>query len=255
MDVERREAKSRMTVRRDERTQRYFQENTPTYSLGRYNEVVGFLRDDACDGAALLDIGCGCGNVLKLIRDNTPVCELAGLDVSSAYLGQCAGAVPGCATYLGSILDVDLSTQVQRSFRYVLVGAVLHHLVGVTRGESLAYARQGLVGAWSLVDPGGALILMEPTFRPHWAMSALFYVKRLVSRVTSRRVALFGYWNNLGEPVVSYFSHDELLAEATALRGAEVVICLRKTKRLPAPWRLAGVTERADSVMIVRKRA
>lgn len=244
---------ARRVVGHDERTERYFEENTSTYSLGRYTEVVGFLRDDAGPAASLLDVGCGSGNVLKLIVDNTSIDDVAGVDVSAAYLEQCAKLV-GCKTYLGSILDPDLKATLTRRFRYVLVGAVLHHLVGESREESLAYARQGLQNAWALVEADGGLILMEPTFRPRWVMSALFHVKRLVSGVASGRVSVFGYWNNLGEPIVSYFSHTELVQDASGLPGGAVVLDIKNTKSLPAVWRLAGVRERADSVLIIRKR-
>jgi ubiquinone/menaquinone biosynthesis C-methylase UbiE len=240
-------------VGHDQRTARYFEQNTPVYSLGRYAEIVEYLQGDARPGASLLDVGCGSGSVLKLIVENSPVDDIAGVDVSSAYLSQCAGKLPSCKTYLGSILDPELQATVGRRFRYVLVGAVLHHLVGSGRKESLEYAREGLASAWWFVEPDGTLILMEPTFRPHWLMSRLFSVKRLVSRITSGRVSLFGHWNNLGEPVVSYLSHEELVQKVRTLAGADIVLDLKKTKRLPAVWRLAGVTERADSVLVVRK--
>jgi len=238
---------------RDERTEQYFERNTPEYSLGRYREVVEFLRADADAGSSLLDVGCGTGNVLKLLAENTPVAEVAGMDISRACLDRCAAAVPGCTTCLASILDDDLRAAVGRRFRYVLVGAVLHHLVGRDRPQSLARARKGLAGAWSLVETDGALIVMEPTFRPRWLMTALFHTKRLVSRVTSGRVSLFGYWNNLGEPVVSYLSHDELVRETARLPGAAVALDVKRTKRLRPAWRLAGVTEWADSVLVLRK--
>ena len=139
----------------DKRTEHYFEENTPIYSLGRYQDIVEFLRDDAGPDASLLDVGCGSGNILRLIADNTPIGNVAGLDVSAAYLKQCNDAIPGCKTYLGSILDADLESVIDRRFRYVLVGAVLHHLVGKSREESLTYARKGLLNAWSLVQAGG----------------------------------------------------------------------------------------------------
>ncbi len=239
-------------VGHDEQTERYFEENTPVYALGRYAEIVAFLRADAGPAASVLDVGCGAGNVLKLIADNTPIGEVAGLDVSAAYLEQCA-ALLRCQTYLGSILDPDLEAVVGRRYRYVLLGAVLHHLVGESRPESLAYARRGLLNAWALVETGGGLILSEPTFRPRWSMSALFHVQRLVSRVASGRVSVFGHWNNLGEPVVSYFSHAELVQEAAGLPGGEIVLDVKEAKSLPVIWRLAGVDERADSALVIRK--
>lgn len=237
----------------DEQTERYFDQNTPTYSLGRYEAVVSFLRQDAAADATLLDIGCGAGNVLALIAANTAIGDVAGLDVSPAYLEKCSRAVAGCQTCLGSIIDPGLQAAVQRRFTYVLVGAVLHHLVGRSRAESLALAQLGLRNAWSLVEPGGALIIMEPTFRPHWAMSAVFYVKRLVSRVTSKRVAILGYWNNLGEPVVSYFSHNELSYQLSRLPKSALAGEHKRAKRLTLLLRFAGVKQRADSVLIVRK--
>jgi len=233
-------------------TTEYFEKNTPVYSKGRYAKVVEFLREQDADGASLLDVGCGSGNILRLIADNTHIAELGGLDVSPNYLEQCAQAVP-CETYLGSILDDSLRTSIGRSYRYVLVGAVLHHLVGSTRRASLEMARHGMVNAWHLVRAGGCLIVMEPTFRPRLMCTSLFHVKRVVSRFTRRRVSFLGRWNNLGEPIVSYFSHDELLVELAHLPGATTVLDIRKRKARPLVWRLAGVTERSDSILILRK--
>jgi hypothetical protein len=86
-------------------------------------------------------------------------------------------------------------------------------------------------------------------------MSLLFHVKRLASKVTARRLSLFGYWNNLGQPIVSYLSHGELLRAASALPNATIVLNSKRAKRLPTGWRLAGISERADSVLVVRKEA
>lgn len=213
--------------------------------------MVEYLRAQDAEGASLLDIGCGSGNILRLIADNTQIAELGGLDVSPNYLEQCARSVP-CETYLGSILDDTLHTSVGRRYRYVLVGAVLHHLVGSTRRASLEMARRGMVNAWQLVEKGGCLIVMEPTFRPRLMCTGLFHAKRFVSRFTRRRVPILGRWNNLGEPIVSYFSHDELLVELAHLPSATVALDIRKRKARPLVWRLAGVTERSDSILILR---
>ena len=241
-----------MSVSRDERTERYFETLTPTYSPRRYRPVLKFLRQDARKSSSLLDVGCGSGNVLAMMRKGTRVDELAGLDVSARYLAQCESNVPGCQTYEGSIVDASLANEIGRQYRYVLVGAVLHHLVGRTRRRSRDLTRQALENAWALVEPGGALILMEPTFRPRWVMWCLFHAKRVVGRLTSRRVPLLGYWNNIGEPVVSYYSHVEIEV-AIARLGGELVLARKETRRLPFMWRLAGLTERADSVLILRK--
>lgn len=241
-----------MSVSRDERTERYFQALTPTYSPWRYRSFLSFLRKDGVEGSSLLDVGCGSGNVLKMIWKETPVAELAGLDTSPRYLEQCATNVPGCRTYEGSILDVSLTGMIGRQYHYVLVGAILHHLVGRTRRESRDLATQALANAWALVEPGGVLLVMEPTFRPRWAMWGLFHVKRVVGRLTSRRVPLLGYWNNIGEPVVSYYSHAEV-KEALEGMGGKLILARKREKRLPLQWRIAGLTERADSLLLLRK--
>jgi SAM-dependent methyltransferase len=234
-------------------TERYFDDNTPTYSLGRYRDVVEFLTGDTPGGASLLDLGCGSGNVLRLLATRARLGTIAGVDASGAALERCAAEVPGCTTYLGSVLDHDLRGRIGREFRYVLLGAVLHHLVGRTRRTSLALAGEGLANAWAFVEPGGSLILVEPTFRPRWLMTSLFHTKRLVTRVTAKRVPIFGYWNNLGAPVVSYYSHGDLVAHAGELPGGEIVVDRMSAMRLPVLWRLFGVTERADSVIVIRR--
>jgi SAM-dependent methyltransferase len=237
---------------RDRRTEQYFDELTPSYSPGRYRPVLRFLRKDADGNASLLDVGCGSGNVLGLIRKKTTLRELAGLDVSRRYLDLCVANVPGCNTHEGSILDEGVVDGVGRRYRYVMVGAVLHHLVGSSRGHSRGLARQALANAWALVEPGGALIVMEPTFRPRWLMGLLFHLKRLVGKLSSRRVSLLGYWNNIGEPVVSYYSHEEMMDKLRQL-GGELVVEKKKVKPMLLLWRLSGMLERADSVFILRK--
>jgi SAM-dependent methyltransferase len=241
-----------VSVSRDERTELYFETLTPSYSPGRYRPILHFLRKNAAGKSSLLDVGCGSGNVLAMIHKQTPVSELAGLDISPRYLEQCASSVPGCRTHEGSILDASLTELIGRQYRYVMVGAILHHLVGGTRRKSRDLAALALENAWGLVEPGGALIVMEPTFRPRWLMWALFHVKRVVGRLTSRRVPLLGYWNNIGEPVVSYYSHAQMKAALEGLSG-KVIVAKKREKRLPLLWRLAGLTERADSILIVRK--
>jgi hypothetical protein len=115
-----------------------------------------------------------------------------GLDVCPEYLEQCASLV-SCNTYLCSILEADLKTKVNRCFRYVLAGAVLHHIVGKSRKESLTYKRQALMNLWNLVEPGGTLIINEPTFSPKWFTSLLFYIKLLFAQITNERITILGY--------------------------------------------------------------
>lgn len=241
------------SVTHDKKTQSYFDANTPVYSTGRYSRILGFIGNDRVAGRSFVDLGCGTGNIIKLFADGTGISDLAGVDVSEAYLKKCRENNPGAKTYLGSILQGDLSTALGRRFGFVLVGAVLHHLVDKTRAQSFAFSKQALANAWSIVEPGGCLVIMEPTFRPKATMSLLFYVKRGVSQLTSKRVSVFGYWNNLGEPVVSYMSHQHVKDDLLELPGGTLEMEAHDTKRLSLLWRLCGITERSDSVFILRK--
>jgi SAM-dependent methyltransferase len=241
-----------MGSREDEQTRDYFQTNIPEYWGGRYNEVIRFLGDVAADDMSLLDIGCGTGNILAAIRAGTCLSRLTGVDTSSAYLDK-AGE-KGFTAHEGSITDEASLASLGSQFDFVLVGAVLHHLVASGRRSSRALAELALKNALGMVRRGGRLILMEPTFRPRPTMTAVFHIKRLLSRVTKRRIELFGKWNNIGEPIVSYYSTAELEA---MVRAADPNLVFEqrhvRERALPLLWRLAGVTERSDVVLVLKK--
>lgn len=212
-----------------------------------------FINNDKQDEPSFNDLGCGTGNIIQLFGANNRIKDLAGMDIGWAYLSKCRENNPSATTYLGSILQPDLAQKVNRQFGYVLVGAVLHHLVLKTRAESFELSKQALSNAWSLVKEGGCLIVMEPTFKPRFTMSLVFHVKRIVSAITSERVALFGYWNNLGEPVVSYMSHEHVRRDMLSLPGSSLAFEECDRKKVSPLWRLCGITERADSIFILRK--
>jgi len=246
---------NQQAVSHDAQTQNYFNNNTPVYSTGRYTKVVEFINSDLQAERSFIDLGCGTGNIIQLFGANTTIRDLAGMDIGAAYLSKCQENNPTAATYLGSILQPDLANMIKRRFGYVLVGAVLHHLVLKTRAQSFELSKQALANAWSLVHEGGCLVIMEPTFKPRLIMSLLFHVKRIISSITSERVSLFGYWNNLGEPVVSYMSHEHVRQDVLDLPGGSLVLDTCDRHKVSALWRLCGITERADSILILRKNA
>jgi SAM-dependent methyltransferase len=236
----------------DEQTRDYFQTNTPEYWGGRYNDVIQFLDRVAGADMSLLDIGCGTGNILAAIRAGTCLTSLTGVDTSPAYLQK--AREKGFETHQGSITDGASLISLGKQFDFVLVGAVLHHLVASSRESSRALAELALKNALSITRSGGRLILMEPTFRPRLTMTVVFHLKRLMSRVTKRRIELFGKWNNIGEPIVSYYSTDDVDAMVRAA-DPDLVHEQRhvRERALPLIWRLAGVTERSDVVLVLRR--
>jgi SAM-dependent methyltransferase len=207
---------------KDAATAAYFDAYIPEYSLERLAHVVDFLRRRAAPEASLIDLGCGTGNTLAELQAATPVADVAGLDVSARCLARTRERL-GCVTYHGSIFDPGIVDAVGRRFDFALLAAVLHHLIGRTRTESRRYAQRALENAARLLLPGGHLLVLEPIFYPPRAMDAVFYVKKAVSRVTTHRVPILGYWNNIGAPVVSYYTNEELEEMVTSVDGLEIV--------------------------------
>ncbi|HSD66309.1 MAG TPA: class I SAM-dependent methyltransferase [Vicinamibacteria bacterium] len=238
----------------DAGTVAYFDARTPEFdAASRFAPAAEWIRRLAAEDGSLVEIGCGNGNVLGYLRDATGLRRLAGIDVSPRSLEQARARV-GCETHEGSILDEALVERLAGRFDFAVLGAVLHHLVGRTRRASRARARLALAHALSLVRPGGHVIVHEPAFHPPWAMDLVFYAKTLAVRLTSRRLALFGPWNNLGAPVVSYYTNEELRGMATEDPRAELLDLTSVPAYLPFLQRAAFITRREDATLVLRRR-
>lgn len=206
----------------DAKTVAYFDDLVPDYGDARLGFAATVIAERARVGASLIDLGCGTGKALRFLSDATGITDLVGVDVSQKSLAVTRERV-GCDVQLGSIVDPGLATKVGRPFDFAVVAAVLHHLIGRTRSESRSFAQQAVHNAMSALKPGGHLLVFEPVWYPRVAMDALFYVKKMVSSVTPNRVSLLDTWNNIGAPVVSYYSNEELLRMVTD-QGRGVVV-------------------------------
>ncbi len=238
---------------RDAGTEAYFDSWTPEYDASsRFAHAADWIRRLAGEGSSLVDVGCGNGNVLAYLRDETGLRRLAGIDVSPRYLEQARERV-GCETHLGSILDAGLVESLAGRFDFAVLGAVLHHLVGRTRGASRGRARLAVVHAVSLVRPGGHVILHEPVFYPPWMMDLVFYAKRAASALTSRRLELFHHLNNLGAPVVSYYTNEELRRMVAKDPRAEILDLRSAPAHLTSLQRAIFIRRREDTTVVIRR--
>ena len=237
----------------DAKTEAYFDARIPEYEATRFAPAAEWIRRLAAEGSSLVDVGCGSGNVLAYLREATGVRSLAGLDVSPRYLEQARERV-GCETHEGSILDPDVVGRLGGRFDFAVLGAVLHHLVGRTRRASRARARLALVHSLSLVRPGGHVLVLEPAFYPSWMMDVVFYVKTLAVKLTSRRLELFDQWNNLGAPVVSYYTNEELRRMVAEDPRGEVLDRRSVPAYLSSLQRAAFIRRREDTTLVVRRR-
>jgi hypothetical protein len=159
----------------------------------------------------------------------------------------------GCEAYLGSILDAPFLSRIPCRFDFAILAAVLHHLVGRNRRESREHARTAIINTMRLLRPGGFLIIVEPVFAPALMMDILFYTKRLVTQFTSDRVGIGNTWNNIGAPVVSYFTHDQLLQLVGGIPHGRIVDVHRVEGLISKVMRLTFIKQRFETTLVVEK--
>jgi hypothetical protein len=180
--------------------------------------------------------------------------RLFGIDVAQNYLKQCRANIPEMLTFAGSASDCAFMSSIGSTFDFVVVGAVLHHIVSGNRRKSIREAEKSLVNSWELVKNEGFLIIEEPTYSPEYLMSLLFYIKKFATVFTDDRIELGGKDNNIGPPVVSYISHNRLRAMAEGLDHAVIIAEKKTPRRITRTWHRLGIRERFESLLIVQKR-
>lgn len=226
---------------------KYFNQFTPHFDPRRFSFAVDFLRQNAHDDDRLLDIGCGDGATLAFLKDHTSIQHFTGMDISANYLDKVRKLV-NCDVIHGSILDSHLIARYKDSFDYALLGSVVHHLIGRTRSESLQKAMMCFDNAWSLLKSGGYLMIYEPAHEPQWLMSVVFWIKKIVGSFSTGRLEIRKKWFNIGQPIVSYYTRQQIMALLEILTpqvSMEVIIIDQK--------KYGGIIQRSGLGLIVRK--
>ena len=230
----------------DVQTRDYFDRFTPSFNPRRLEFALDHLARHGKPDDRLIDVGCGDGMNLARIREGTAIANLWGLDVSASYLEKVEREL-GCHTEWGSIVDPLTVEPLAGRFDWVVMFAVLHHLIDRTRSGSRAAARAAVANALALLRPGGRLLLFEPTYEPRAGMFAVFWAKRAIGSLTRSRVELGRAWANLGQPVVSYYS----AAEVAAMVGPEGEI---EDERVLHRSRIFGALRHAGVGWVIRRR-
>jgi SAM-dependent methyltransferase len=232
----------------DKRTLEYFDQFTPHYDPERFNFALDYLRENSSPNQSLIDIGCGDGATLFLVKQNTNLKEnLFGLDISSNYLSK-AQELVGCKTIEGSVLDPALIENYSGKFDFCTLGAVIHHLIGNSRKQSFEFAAHCLNNSIKLLKPNGRLIIFEPTHSPSYMMDVIFWTKKLFGSLTNERIELFSKWANFGQPVVSYYTPEQLLSFLAQVPKTKILDKVIVDKK-----RMGFVIQRVGLGLIVEK--
>jgi len=178
-----------------------------------YEAEVGRLREliaERVPGArTLLDVACGTGKHLELLREHF---EVAGLDLDPELLAIARERVPGVELHEGDMAAFDLG----RRFDVV---ACLFSSIGYVRDEARLHAAIAAMAAH--LEPGG-LLIVEPWLPPeawqegHVAMLALDEPERKIVRMNRAdregdvSVIDFHYLVGTPESVEHFTEHHEL---------------------------------------------
>ncbi len=208
----------------DRKTQDYFDRHVPHFSnAGHLRFGVDFINASSSPTGSLIDLGCGDGSTLEVFQRSTRLTHLAGLDVSERYLGL-ARERTGCETLHGSLLDPAIVERHEGAFDFAVLSQILHHLIGPNRAASAALAQKAVRNAFRLLRPGGALIVFEPSYTPRALMTGVFWIKKALAAVSDGRIEIFRKWANIGQPIVSYYTPDQLREMVRETSSARIVV-------------------------------
>lgn len=226
----------------------YFENHVHDYPPAWLEPLIPHIQRLRPGYKSLLDIGCGTGNAMQKMAELLGVEAPVGVETSHNLI-RIATERTGFQVIHASVLDDGFPEAISGRYDIVVLSAVLHHLVGKTRGRSFRMARAGLVNARKVLTPGGLLVIHEPVMTPSISMSLLFYTKLVLGGITGRRIGIRSYWANIGAPLVSYLTPKQL----EKMVGANEYSSFTKTP-LPKVPEMVGMT-RYEAVLMVQNHS
>lgn len=236
----------------DEKTAEYFNRYTPEFGLDKLELIVDFIKTNLDSDSFFLDVGCGCGNILEMIKNETGNKKFYGMDIAQNYLNEAVKRV-NCTPILGSILSEEIVQNHKEKFDCVMLSSVLHHLIGKTRKASFELVNQALKNAFQLVKPGGFLIVAEPAYTPAFSSDIIFNIKNFFAQFCNGRIEIFSQGVNIGQPIVSFLTPEQIKNMLEKIDGAKLLTKDVSFNGVPLAMRFIGVTGTYKTSFILKK--
>ncbi|MDR0319816.1 MAG: class I SAM-dependent methyltransferase [Rickettsiales bacterium] len=172
--------------------------------IGARNDAMAFAYDYITPGSRVLDIGCACGDLGKLLHD-TKKCKVVGLDYNqeSVDIAKATGCFEQCERAdMDNFKAADLAHL--GKFDFIVMGDVLEHLRDPM--ATLAKLRESL-------EPGGAFALSIPNIA-HASVKAALLCDRFDYKdvgLLDRTHIHFFTWNSIARELAD----ANLLVEKT----------------------------------------
>ena len=68
-----------------------------------------------------------------------------------------------------------------------------------------------------------------------------------------KRINILGRWNNIGNPVVSYYTEEQLMSMVSSLDGGKLMTSEKREREVNLLWKCAFIRSRADMTIIVQR--
>ena len=106
------------------------------------------------DGASILDIGCGTGEIIEYMPKNI---NYVGFDFSQKYIKYAKNKYGNQGEFYCESVSGEINIVSKNTFDFVFSLGVLHHL---NDGEALALIKK----AKTYLKPGGVFVTMDPVY-------------------------------------------------------------------------------------------
>lgn len=163
--------------------------------------------------------------------------------VYDAYRKQVNG---GISLIGGNALDLPCK---DRSFEWVVVKNLLHHLVGRTRRESKAFAKRAVEELTRVVKDGGHIIVLDQ-YNKHKLFSSVIFYLTLFFSVFSVSFKSFGWGKNV---IVSFLTPDETKNFLIGTGNVEIVLNMENKLDVSRKWKYTVLMSDIGRVLLIAR--